>query len=172
MVDVKGFNTSWITTILGAPMRFDLSARSGGRLTSDHYADVTNFITRMTHRRGGVWDDTERLDWRNISDVESMQITVQASEEDTQVRILADYAAMTFFAFFAILFSGMFIAAAIGGFVFQPSTLSGMAVIAAVGAIGSYAAARAAWKGFAQKRHRDLQRLLEALVAFVDKTSV
>ena len=74
----------------------------------------------------------------------------------------------TFFAFFAILFSGMFVAAALGGFAFQPSTFEGMALIGIVGAVGSYAAARVAWKSFAQKRYRDLQRLLDTLTAFAE----
>ena len=167
MADVKSGHAAWLSSLLGAPMRFDLSA-SGGTIAPDRYGEVAALITNSTHRRGKVLDRDGRLDWRNISDVESLQITVQSDQGRAHVRIRADYAAMTFFAFFAILFSGMFVAAALGGFAFQPSTLEGMALIGIVGAVGSYAAARAAWKSFAQKRYRDLQQLLDTLTAFAE----
>ena len=134
----------------------------------DRYGDVAALITNLTHRRGEILDRDGCLDWRNTSDVESLQVIVQSNQGQTHVRIRADYSAMTFFAFFAILFSGMFVAAALGGFAFQPSTFEGMALIGIVGAVGSYAAARAAWKSFAQKRCSDLQRLLDGLTAFAE----
>ena len=165
MTDVKSGHAAWLSSLLGAPMRFDLSA-SGGAIEPDRYGEVAELITNLTHRRGEVLDRDGRLDWRNTSDVESLQITVQSEQDQMHVRIRADYAAMTFFAFFAILFSGMFVAAALGGFAFQPSTFEGMALIGIVGAVGSYAAARAAWKSFAQKRCRDLQKLLDSLTTF------
>lgn len=165
MTDVKSGHAAWMSSLLGAPMRFDLSA-SGGAIEPDRYGEVAALITNLTHRRGEVLDRDGRLDWRNTSDVESLQITVQSEQDQMHVRIRADYAAMTFFAFFAILFSGMFVAAALGGFAFQPSTFEGMALIGIVGAVGSYAAARAAWKSFAQKRCRDLQKLLDSLTTF------
>ena len=165
MTDVKSGHAAWMSSLLGAPMRFDLSA-SGGAIEPDRYGEVAALITNLTHRRGEVLDRDGRLDWRNTSDVESLQITVQSEQDQMHVRIRADYAAMTFFAFFAILFSGMFVAAALGGFAFQPSTFEGMALIGIVGAVGSYAAARAAWKSFAQKRYRDLQILLDSLTNF------
>ena len=165
MTDVKSGHAAWMSSLLGAPMRFDLSA-SGGAIEPDRYGEVAALITNLTHRRGEVLDRDGRLDWRNTSDVESLQITVQSEQDQMHVRIRADYAAMTFFAFFAILFSGMFVAAALGGFAFQPSTFEGMALIGIVGAVGSYAAARAAWKSFAQKRYRDLQILLDSLTTF------
>ena len=165
MKDVKSGHAAWMSSLLGAPMRFDLSA-SGGAIEPDQYGEVAALITNLTHRRGQVLDRDGRLDWRNTSDVESLQITVQSEQDQMHVRIRADYAAMTFFAFFAILFSGMFVAAALGGFAFQPSTFEGMALIGIVGAVGSYAAARAAWKSFAQKRCRDLQKLLDSLTTF------
>ena len=167
MADVKSEHSAWMSSLLGAPMRFDLSA-SGGAIEPDQYGEVAALITSLTHRRGEVLDRDGRLDWRNVSDIESLQITVQSDQDQAHVRIRADYAAMTFFAFFAILFSGMFVAAALGGFAFQPSTLEGMALIGIVGAVGSYAAARAAWKSFAQKRYRDLQQLLDTLTAFAE----
>ena len=165
MKDVKSGHAAWMSSLLGAPMRFDLSA-SGGAIEPDQYGEVAALITNLTHRRGEVLDRDGRLDWRNASDVESLQITVHSEQDQMHVRIRADYAAMTFFAFFAILFSGMFVAAALGGFAFQPSTFEGMALIGIVGAVGSYAAARAAWKSFAQKRYRDLQILLDSLTTF------
>ena len=167
MADVKSGHAAWLSSLLGAPMRFDLSA-SGGAIEPDRYGEVAALITNSTHRRGKVLDRDGRLDWRNTSDVESLQITVQSDQDQAYVRIRADYAAMTFFAFFAILFSGMFVAAALGGFAFQPSTFEGMALIGIVGAVGSYVAARAAWKSFAQKRYRDLQKLLVNLTAFAE----
>ena len=167
MADVKSGHAAWLSSLLGAPMRFDLSA-SGGAIEPDRYGEVVALITSLTHRRGEVLDRDGRLDWRNMSDVELLQIIVQSDQDRAHVRIRADYAAMTFFAFFAILFSGMFVAAALGGFVFQPSTLEGMALIGIVGVVGSYAAARATWKSFAQKRHSDLQRLLDTLTAFAE----
>jgi len=167
MTDVKSGHAAWMSSLLGAPMRFDLSA-SGGAIEPDRYGELAALITNLTHRRGEILDRDGCLDWRNTSDVESLQITVQSEQDQMHVRIRADYAAMTFFAFFAILFSGMFVAAALGGFAFQPSTFEGMALIGIVGAVGSYAAARAAWKSFAQKRYRDLQRLLDSLTAFAE----
>ena len=167
MADVKSGHAAWMSSLLGAPMRFDLSA-SGGAIEPDRYGEVAALITSLTHRRGEVLDRDGCLDWRNMSDVESLQITVQSDQDKAHVRIRADYAAMTFFAFFAILFSGMFVAAALGGFAFQPSTFEGMALIGIVGAVGSYAVARVAWKSFAQKRYRDLQRLLDTLTAFAE----
>ena len=166
MADVKSEHAAWISSLLGAPMRFDLSA-SGKAIEPDQYGEIANLITGLTHRRGEVLDRDGRLDWRNLSDVESLQITVRSDQDQAHVRIRADYAAMTFFAFFAILFSGMFIAAALGGFAFQPSTLEGMALIGLVELLDP-AAARTIWKSFAQKRHRDLQRLLDALTAFAN----
>lgn len=154
-------------------MRFDLSSTAnGGAIEPDRYGEAAEFITSLTHRRGEILERKGRLDWRNQSDVESLQITMENDQAQANVRIRADYAAMTFFAFFAILFSGMFIAAALGGFAFQPSTLGGMALIAVVGAVGSYVAARAAWKSFAQKRYRDLELLLDALTTFASDTQV
>ena len=167
MTDVKSSHAAWMSSLLGAPMRFDLSA-SGGAIEPDQYGEVAALITNLTHRRGEILDRDGCLDWRNTSDVESLQVIVQSNQGQTHVRIRADYSAMTFFAFFAILFSGMFVAAALGGFAFQPSTFEGMALIGIVGAVGSYAAARAAWKSFAQKRCSDLQRLLDSLTAFAE----
>ena len=167
MADVNSEHAAWISSLLGAPMRFDLSA-SGKAVEPDQYGEMATLITGLTHRRGEVLDRDGCLVWRNLSDVESLQITVRSDQDQAHVRIRADYAAMTFFAFFAILFSGMFIAAALGGFAFQPSTLEGMALIGIVGAVGSYAAARTIWKSFALRRHRDLQRLLDALTAFAN----
>ncbi len=150
-------------------MRFDLSARSEAPLAAEHHAALVELITRLTNRRGQIVESGERLDWRNSSDVEALQVTAQNRAECAHVHIRADYASMTFFAFFAILFSGMFVAAAIGGFAFQPSSIEGMALIGIVGFFASYAAARAAWSSFAHRRHSDLQRLLEVLVASVSE---
>ncbi len=167
MSDVNSGHAAWISALLGAPMRFDLSGHSEEPLAAERHVAFVELITRLTHRRGQILESGERLDWRNRSDVEALQVVAQNEEGSACVRIRADYAAMTFFAFFAILFSGMFMAAAIGGFAFKPSTIEGMALIGIVGFIASYAAARAAWSSFAAKRHRDLQRLLDVLVASI-----
>ena len=149
-------------------MRVSFSAVSNSILAIECVDEMSSLIARITHRKGQTVEADQIFNWRNISDTEEMQITADVSGDQTTLEISANYSTMAFFIFFAVMFSGMFLTAAIGGFAFQPSTLEGMALIAIVGAVGSYAAARAAWKSFAQKRHRDLQRLLDALTAFAE----
>ena len=44
MADVKSEHAAWISSLLGAPMRFDLSA-SGKAIESDQYGEMANLIT-------------------------------------------------------------------------------------------------------------------------------
>ena len=54
MADVKSGHAAWMSSLLGAPMRFDLSA-SGGAIEPDRYGEVATLITSLTHRRGEYW---------------------------------------------------------------------------------------------------------------------
>ena len=156
-----------LSCVLGESTRIELEAVVGKELPLARYVDIVALITQLTHRQGQWVDREGALDWSNSSDVESLQITAQNREGATHLCICADYGRMASFAFFAVVFSVMFLTAAIGGFVFQPSSIIGIAATGIVGVVVSFAVARAVWRHFAGPRRSDMEHLLEELVAFV-----
>ena len=156
-----------LSGVLGASTRFDLEATIERELPSDRYADVVALITKLTHRQGEWAEGGNALDWINRSDVEVLQVAAENKAGATHLRIRADYGAMASFAFFAIVFSVIFLTAAAGGFLFRPSSVVGIAAIGVVGVIASVVVSRLVWQHFSAKRHGDLQLLLQELVGFV-----
>jgi len=160
-----------LSGILGASTRFDLEAVVERELPPSHFPDMVALITKLTHRQGQWVDRDGALDWSNRSDVESLQITAQNRSDKTHLCIRADYSRMASFAFFAVVFSVMFLASAIGGFAFRPSSIMGIAAVGVAGVVASFALARVVWGRFAEPRSNDMERLLEELVAFVGAES-
>ncbi len=156
-----------LSGVLGASTRFDLEAIVERELPPAHYADAVALITRLTHRQGQWVDRENALDWSNRSDVEDLQIVAENKTGKTHLCIRADYGAMASFAFFAIVFSVMFLTAALGGFVFKPGTISGIAAIGVVGVVASLWVSRFVWGRFSAKRRSELEFLLQELGAFV-----
>ncbi len=151
-------------------MRVSFSAVSNSVLAAECVDEMYSLIARITHRKGQMFQADQIFNWRNISDTEEMQITADVSGGQTMLEIRANYSTMAFFIFFAVMFSGMFLTAAIGGFAFQPKTSFGLGTIALSGVVISYLISRTVWAGFAQKRIRELKMLLEYLRDFIEKT--
>lgn len=163
-------NLSLLERLIGAPMRVSFSAVSNSILAIECVDEMSSLIARITHRKGQIVEADQIFNWRNISDTEEMQITADVSGDQTTLEISANYSTMAFFIFFAVMFSGMFLTAAIGGFAFQPKTSFGLGTIALSGVVISYLISRMVWGGFAQKRISELKMLLEYLCDFIEKT--
>jgi hypothetical protein len=88
-------------------------------------------------------------------------------DDGTHLCIVGDYGTMASFVLFALIFSGLFLAAAIGGFVFTPSSLVGVVIIGLVGLLVSLQISRVVWRQFALKKRAALEELLGELVVFV-----
>ena len=128
-----------LSGVLGASTRFDLEATIERELPSDRYADVVALITKLTHRQGEWAEGGNALDWVNRSDVEVLQVAAENKAGATHLRIRADYGAMASFAFFAIVFSVIFLTAAAGGFLFRPTCVVGIGVVVVGGGAVSVA---------------------------------
>ena len=163
-------NLSWLERFIGTQMRVNLSAISKSLLVAERGEEMANLIARTTHRKGQIVEADQIFYWRNISDTEELRITADVSPSHTILEIRANYSTMAFFIFFAVLFSGMFLTAAVGGFAFQPKTAFGIGTIAITGFILSYLISRVIWGGFAAKRFNELKRLIECLRDFVDES--
>lgn len=166
-MDTEQERSGTLSGVLGASTRFELQATVERELPPDRYGDVVALITKLTHRQGEWSDRDNTLDWSNRSDVEVLQVSAENKEGATRLCLRADYGAMASFAFFAIVFSVVFLTAAAGGFILRPSSIGGIAAIGVVGVLLSLWVSRLVWQHFSAKRYGDLQLLLRELVEFV-----
>ena len=162
-------NLSSLERFIGTKMRVNLSATSESILVAERGEEMASLIARTTHRKGQIFEADQIFYWRNISDTEDLRITADVSASQTVLEIRANYSMMAFFIFFAVLFSGMFLTVAVGGFAFQPQTGFGIGIIAISGFILSYLISRVIWRSFAEKRFNELKMLIEYLRDFVDE---
>ncbi len=167
MGETKKQQRGILVSLLGAPTVLTMEEVVESILPSTRFANVVELIAQLTLRRGSWVDRDEGLHWSHRSETESLSITAKPRDGGTHLCIVADYGTMASFAFIALIFSGLFLSAAIGGFLISPSSLVGMALIGLVGLLVSLQISRVVWRQFIVKRRVALEELLAELVAFV-----
>jgi hypothetical protein len=167
MNETKEQQRGALVNLLGAPTVLIMEEVVDNTLPATRYASMVELIGQLTLRRGQWVDRDEGLYWSNRSDVELLSVTAKPRDDGTHLCIVGDYGTMASFVLFALIFFGLFLAAAIGGFVFTPSSLVGVVIIGLVGLLVSLQISRVVWRQFALKKRAALEELLGELVVFV-----